>query len=61
MKNWNNICQWAVDRRNDNTQIASLEANFVLGGFPELWRNNDWNAALQQFQNDLSSFGIGEE
>lgn len=60
MNNWNNINQWAVERRNDGTDMAALEANFVLGGFPELWRANDWNSALQQFQNDLSDFGISE-
>ena len=30
------------------------------GGFPELWRTADWNEALQQFQNDLTSFGVTE-
>lgn len=62
MSNWSSIEQWAVNGRNsnDDTGIAALEANFVLGGFPELWRTRDWNAALQQFQNDLNSFGISE-
>lgn len=60
MTNWNTIRQWVIERRGDQTGIASLEANFVLGGFPELWRTADWNEGLRQFQNDLISFGITE-
>lgn len=60
MSNWKAINPWAIERRNDATTMSILEANFVLGGFPELWRTNDWNAALQQFQSDLRDFGINE-
>jgi hypothetical protein len=60
MNNWNTISQWVLERREGQTATAMLEVNFVLGGFPELWRNANWDAALQQFQIDLTSFGITE-
>jgi MoxR-like ATPase len=60
LNNWNNIQQWVIQQREDKTMTTSLEVNFVLGGFPELWRTADWNEALRQFRDDLISFGITE-
>ena len=60
MNNWANIKQWAVDRRADDTEIARLEVNFILGCFPDMWRITDWNDALGQFKQDLATFGIME-
>ena len=60
MNHWNTISQWAVERREDKTQVAELEVNYVLGSFPDLWRNNDWQVALKDFKDDLTSFGITE-
>ncbi len=60
MNNWKNIQHWAIERRNDETEVAMLEVNFVLGCFPELWRIENWNSVLTQFRADLSSFGIVE-
>lgn len=61
MNNWNNIKQWAVERREEDTKLAMLEVNYVLGCFPDMWRTADWNQALDQFQADLATFGVLEE
>jgi hypothetical protein len=35
-----------------------LEASYLKGGFPELWEGCDWQAALRDFQEDLSLFHV---
>ncbi len=60
MDNWNNIKQWAVERRADEDALANLEVNYILGCFPDMWRSADWNKSLEQFQEDLATFGVTE-
>ncbi len=59
---WTQITNWINQQQyREDTWMFRLERNFVLQGFPALWRNHDWNQALQQFKNDLILFGIMEE
>lgn len=62
VKNWNNIQQWAVEHRAElvDQPLAELEVNYILGCFPDMWRMEDWNKALKQFQDDLATFGVTE-
>lgn len=54
---WNEIRPWAIKRRSQS-KIGMLEVNFVLGGFPQMWRQYDWKEALSQFTQDLKLFGV---
>jgi len=56
---WNEIKPWLLNRRTEGT-MAQLEVNYVLGGYPELWRQHNWQEALNQFVQDLDLFGIKE-
>ena len=37
--------------------VSTLERNFVLGGFPDLWEHCNWKTALGWFRDDLARFG----
>lgn len=54
---WNEIRPWAIKRRSQG-RMGKLEVNFVLGGFPEMWRQYDWKESLAQFTQDLKLFGV---
>lgn len=58
---WNQINQW-IDQQNgrEDSLTFRLERNYVLGGFPQLWRNHNWQQALDQFKHDLMLFGIDD-
>lgn len=56
---WNELRAWAVQHRRRG-RMARLEVNYVLGGFPEFWREQPWREALDQFKQDLNLFGIQE-
>lgn len=56
---WNAIKPWVIEARKEG-EIANLMANYVLGGFPELWRQHDWEESVKQFSEDLKFFGIKE-
>ena len=51
---WKQIKSWLASLPG-NFQ-AHLESTYVLGGFPDLWRNYSWHEALQQFRQDLELF-----
>lgn len=57
MNMWNDIKSWAEQHR-DSGELGSLEANYILSGFPEFWRTNNWRDALDQFRKDLEMFNI---
>ena len=60
MNLYNDIKPFAMKRRTES-KLGELEINYVLGGFPELWRLINWKDALNQFREDLKLFGIDEE
>lgn len=45
-------------KRRDEGQQGKLEVNYVLGGYPDLWRNENWQDALNQFIEDLKQFDV---
>ncbi len=58
---WGEIKQWIDNQRGREKSFAFLlERNYVLGGFPNLWRTHDWKESLEQFRQDLMLFGIQE-
>lgn len=60
MNLYNEIRPFAQKRRTEG-KIGELEVNFVLGGYPELWRTHNWKDALNQFREDLKTFGVDED
>ena len=54
---WNEIKEW-VTKRTETGVLADLEVNYVLGGFPNLWRRYNWKEALEAFRDDLALFSI---
>jgi hypothetical protein len=60
MNLYNDIKPFAQTRRSEG-KLGELEVNFVLGGYPELWRQHNWKDALNQFRADLKLFGVDEE
>ncbi|MBC8098972.1 MAG: hypothetical protein H7Y11_05980, partial [Armatimonadetes bacterium] len=54
---WDELKTWIENRRED-TYIFRLERNFLLYGFPTLWRIHAWKEALAQFHADLLLFSI---
>jgi hypothetical protein len=59
MELWNAIKDWVLEIRKEG-QMAHLLANYVLCGFPELWRRYDWEESVKQFVEDLKFFGVEE-
>ncbi|NWF69190.1 MAG: AAA family ATPase [Chloroflexi bacterium] len=57
---WNDIRQWLFERHERETPKGWLDRNFVLAGFPDLWRRYDWREALDAFHADLTMFGVDE-
>jgi MoxR-like ATPase len=59
---WNDIIGWldAQINRSDSLMFR-LQRNYVLYGFPEFWRRDNWKVMLKQFTDDLAAFGISEE
>ncbi|MEW6278930.1 MAG: MoxR family ATPase [Candidatus Eremiobacterota bacterium] len=49
---WQNISKWLAQNR------PPLERNFVLAGFPDLWRRWSWKKCLETFREDLASFRV---
>jgi MoxR-like ATPase len=60
MNLYNDIKPFAQKRRTEG-KLGELEVNFVLGCYPELWRQNNWRDALNKFREDLKLFGVDEE
>ena len=57
---WTTMKNWVLKRREDPSYQAQLEVNYVLSGFPELWRKTKWRDALNHFIEDLARFNIKE-
>ena len=56
---WNEIRAWLSGQQGrERTRHFHLERNFVLNGFPGMWRKHNWREALTQFKQDLLLFGI---
>jgi MoxR-like ATPase len=58
---WQEIKDWMNGRDKEDNQKIRLERNFVLGGFPELWRRENWKDALERFRLDLALFEVDGE
>lgn len=58
---WNQIKDFSVNQRNNPIGLSKLEANYVLSGFPHLWRKYDWQESLAKFREYISLFGISAE
>lgn len=58
---WQEVRDWANGRASEDGLLVRLERNFVLSGFPDLWRRENWKEALERFRADLGLFNIGEE
>jgi MoxR-like ATPase len=56
---WAEIKAWAMEQRKQ-TGLPQLMVNYVLGGFPELWRQHNWQEAVKQFAEDLKLFAVEE-
>ncbi|MBC8171427.1 MAG: MoxR family ATPase [Anaerolineae bacterium] len=57
---WDEIKGWIESKRQDS-MIFRLLRNFLLYGFPHIWRSGNWKDAVEQFHSDLMLFGIEEE
>ena len=57
---WTAITQWLDRRPKDGDWIEELSQNFVLAGFPDMWKTQKWDEALAQFHKDLELFGVKE-
>jgi MoxR-like ATPase len=55
---WKQINDWINEQGNQDTVTAKLKQNYVLCGFPELWRRENWREAVDRFGDDLTLFGI---
>jgi len=56
---WNEIKTWVLKRREQDG-LGVLETNYVLAGYPQLWRTESWKEARERFLADLKRFGIKE-
>lgn len=56
---WDELREW-IDQNRQETPQFRLERNFVLNGFPTLWKTHKWREALDQFRQDLLMFNLGE-
>lgn len=61
MNNWKAIGGWLSDHEQNKGEQALLERNFVLAGYPDLWRKDNWRESLDRFRQDLALFGVFEE
>lgn len=51
---WRVLTGYLSSPRN---KVTTLERNFILGGYPDLWQRCDWKTALRWFRDDLARFG----
>jgi MoxR-like ATPase len=59
LQKWIEINSWSAGQ--PNTPRARLERNYILSGFPDLWRQYNWKDALRQFNTDLDLFNLNKE
>jgi MoxR-like ATPase len=57
---WQEIRDWVKSREGEEGLIVRLERNYVLSGFPEFWRRDNWRDALARFRVDLELFNVQE-
>lgn len=57
---WQEIRDWLGSADRDTSPLGQLERNYILAGFPELWRRENWKEALERFRGDLSLFDVRE-
>lgn len=57
---WQEIREWLGSADRDTSPVGQLERNYILAGFPELWRRENWKEALERFQGNLTLFGAAE-
>ena len=56
---WKEIKEWIETQfGRQNSFIFRLQRNYLLHGFPVMWRSQDWKDALSIFNDDLKLFGI---
>lgn len=59
---WSEIQGWINGQANRvNSLVYRMQRNYLLLGFPEFWRKMAWKDALNQFTQDLETFGITDE
>jgi len=56
---WDQITGWLDYNRKDSL-LYRLKRNYLLQGFPNLWRTEKWQDALETFSQDLLLFGVEE-
>lgn len=62
MNLWVEIENWLNRQQpRTNTLLFRLQRNFILHGYPEVWRRENWQEALEQFTKDMQTFGITDE
>jgi MoxR-like ATPase len=61
MATWQEIKDWVIGSNKEDDLIVRLERNFVLSGFPDLWRRENWKESLQRFRADLALFSVEVE
>jgi MoxR-like ATPase len=55
---WNEVKDWLTGPEKGDGPQGILERNFVLAGFPEWWRKENWREALDRFRADLMTFDV---
>ena len=60
MNIWQEIQDWLETRPEQDGLLAWLERNYVLSGYPELWRRHKWPEAVERFRADLMLFNVVE-
>ncbi|MBI5670831.1 MAG: AAA family ATPase [Chloroflexi bacterium] len=57
---WQEVREWLGSADRDTSPLGQLARNYILAGFPDLWRRENWKEALERFQGDLNLFGVPE-
>lgn len=57
---WQAITRWLDEQPASNSWLEELSQNYVLAGFPDLWKSHKWQDALETFHKDLELFGLTE-
>lgn len=57
---WDQLTSW-MDYNRKDTSLYRLKRNYLLQGFPNLWRTEKWQEALEMFSQDLLLFGVEGE
>jgi SH3-like domain-containing protein len=60
MNIWREIQDWIKSRDSQDGTQAWIERNFVLSGFPDLWRTESWREALDYLRMTQTLFGLME-